>query len=63
MIILLEESPNFSKVFILSKVQIKNVDNGMEFEYTLVAENEAYLKAKKISMDSPFGKGLFFQLV
>ena len=47
-----------SKVFILSKVKIKNVDNGMEVEYTLVAENEADLKAKKISIDSPIGKGL-----
>jgi transcription elongation factor GreA len=47
-----------SKVFILSKVKIKNVANGMEMEYTLVAENEADLKAKKISIDSPIGKGL-----
>lgn len=47
-----------SKVFILSRVKIKNVDNAMELEYTLVAENEADLKAKKISIDSPFGKGL-----
>jgi transcription elongation factor GreA len=47
-----------SKVFILSKVKIKNISNGMEVEYTLVAENEADLKEKKISIDSPFGKGL-----
>jgi transcription elongation factor GreA len=47
-----------SKVFILSKVKIKNVTNGMEMEYTLVAENEADLKAKKISVDSPIGKGI-----
>jgi transcription elongation factor GreA len=47
-----------SKVFILSKVKIKNVNNGMEMEYMLVAENEADLKAKKISVDSPIGKGL-----
>ena len=47
-----------SKVFILSKVKIKNVTNGMEMEYLLVAENEADLKAKKISIDSPIGKGL-----
>lgn len=47
-----------SKVLILSKVKIKNVDNGMELEYTLVAENEADLKAGKISVDSPIGKGL-----
>ena len=47
-----------SKVFILSKVKIKNITNGMEMEYMLVAENEADLKAKKISVESPFGKGL-----
>lgn len=47
-----------SKVFILSTVKIKNVQNGMEMQYTLVAENEADLKAKKISVESPIGKGL-----
>jgi transcription elongation factor GreA len=47
-----------SKVFILSKVKIKNLANGMEMEYMLVAENEASLKDKKISIDSPIGKGL-----
>ena len=47
-----------SKVFILSKVKIKNIANGMEMEYMLVAENEASLKDKKISIDSPIGKGL-----
>ena len=47
-----------SKVYILSKVKIKNIVNGMEIEYTLVAENEANLKAKKISIESPIGKGL-----
>ncbi|MFT5819009.1 MAG: transcription elongation factor GreA [Crocinitomix sp.] len=47
-----------SKALILSNVRIKNVGNGMELTYTLVAENEADLKAKKISVDSPIGKGL-----
>ncbi len=47
-----------SKVFILSRVKIKNVNNNMEMEYTLVAESEADLKEKKISIDSPIGKGL-----
>ena len=47
-----------SKVYILSKVKIKNVDNGLEIDYTLVAENEADLKARKISVESPIGKGL-----
>jgi transcription elongation factor GreA len=47
-----------SKVFILSKVLIKNQTNGMEIEYTLVAENEADIKLRKISIESPIGKGL-----
>lgn len=53
-----ESTIDTSKVFILSKVRIKNIANNMEMEYTLVAENEADLKAKKISIDSPIGKGL-----
>jgi transcription elongation factor GreA len=47
-----------SKVFILSKVLIKNPTNGMQIEYTLVAENEADIKVRKISIESPIGKGL-----
>lgn len=47
-----------SKVFILSKVKIKNLNNNSVVEYTLVAENEANLADKKISVDSPIGKGL-----
>lgn len=47
-----------SRVFILSKVKIKNLNNNAMMEYTLVAENEANLALKKISVDSPIGKGL-----
>jgi transcription elongation factor GreA len=47
-----------SKVLILTTVKIKNTVNGAEMTYTLVAENEADLKAGKISVDSPIGKGL-----
>ncbi|MFK7757008.1 MAG: transcription elongation factor GreA [Flavobacteriales bacterium] len=47
-----------SKVYILSKVKIKNTNNNAIMEYTLVAENEANLAQKKISIDSPIGKGL-----
>ena len=47
-----------SKIFILSTAKIKNVANGMEMTYTIVAENEADLKERKISIESPFGKGL-----
>ncbi len=52
-----------SKVYILSKVTIQNVANSAKIEYTLVAENEADLKEKKISIDSPFGKGLLGKAV
>ena len=52
-----------SKVYILSIVTIKNSDNGMEMVYTLVAENEADIKVRKISVDSPIGKGLLGKVV
>jgi transcription elongation factor GreA len=52
-----------SMVFILSKVLIKNPHNGMEIEYTLVAENEADIKMRKISIESPIGKGLLVKKV
>ncbi len=47
-----------SKVFILSTAKIRNIKNDMTVSYTLVAENEADIKLKKISVDSPIGKGL-----
>lgn len=47
-----------SRVGILSTVKIKNIKNGMTVAYTLVSEEEADLKAGKISLGSPFGKGL-----
>jgi transcription elongation factor GreA len=49
---------DLSKVSILTTVKIKNTANGAVMKYTLVAENEADLKAGKISVDSPIGKGL-----
>ncbi|MFN3341552.1 MAG: transcription elongation factor GreA [Flavobacteriales bacterium] len=53
-----ESQVDTSKVFILTKVKIKNQSNGAIFNYMLVAENEANLKDGKISVDSPIGKGL-----
>ena len=53
-----ESQIDSSKALILSTVKIKNTKNGMEVSYTLVAESEANLKEKKISVDSPIGKGL-----
>jgi transcription elongation factor GreA len=56
---LIDESQlDTSKVLILSTVKLKNQNNGMEMKYTLVAESEADLKAGKISVNSPIGKGL-----
>ena len=56
---LIDESQlDTSKVLVLSKVKIKNKANGMEMNYTLVAESEADLKTGKISVTSPIGKGL-----
>ncbi|MEM9856620.1 MAG: transcription elongation factor GreA [Bacteroidota bacterium] len=53
-----ESTLDTSKVSILSKVKIKNKQNGATFSYTLVSEEEADLKASKISIQSPIGKGL-----
>jgi transcription elongation factor GreA len=53
-----ESTLDTSKALVLSKVKIKNTANKTEMTYTLVAENEADLKAGKISVDSPIGKGL-----
>ena len=39
-------------------MKLRNPLNKMEFTYTLVAEQEADLKAGKISVNSPIGKGL-----
>jgi len=56
---LIDESQlDTSKVLVLSTVKLKNQQNGMEMSYTLVAESEADLKAGKISVNSPIGKGL-----
>ena len=46
-----------SKVLVLSKVKIKNQTNGMEMNYTLVADGEPDLVSGKLSVTSPIGKG------
>ena len=56
---LIDESQlDLSKVLVLSKVKIINLNNQMQLKYTLVAESEADLKSGKISVSSPIGKGL-----
>lgn len=49
---------DLSKVTVLSKVTIKNMKTKKEMTYHLVSETEADLKAGKISVSSPIGKGL-----
>ena len=53
-----ESQLDVSKVLVLSTVKLKNLANKIEITYTLVAESEADLKAGKISVSSPIGKGL-----
>jgi transcription elongation factor GreA len=56
---LIDESKiDISVCSILSKVTIKNKKNSTLVTYMLVSEEEADLKAGKISTQSPIGKGL-----
>jgi transcription elongation factor GreA len=52
-----------SRVFVLSKVKIRNTANNTEMQYTLVAEQEADLRQGRISINSPIGKGLLGKVV
>ena len=53
-----ESQLDTSKILVHSKVKIKNTSNDVVMNYKLVAESEADLKAGKISVSSPIGKGL-----
>jgi transcription elongation factor GreA len=53
-----ESDINTDKVSILSKVKIENIKLNKTFDYTIVSEEEANLQEKKLSVDSPIGKGL-----
>lgn len=53
-----ESSIDTSKVSILTKVTISNLNTKKKVTYQIVSENEADLKAGKISVTSPIGKGL-----
>ncbi|MBK0380301.1 transcription elongation factor GreA [Mucilaginibacter segetis] len=56
---LLDESKlDVTKVLALSIVKIKNLKNGATMSYQLVSENEADLKAGKLSVASPIAQGL-----
>jgi transcription elongation factor GreA len=58
-----ESQLDTSKVTVLTNVTIQNVNNGSEVTYKLVAEAEANLKEKKISVNSPIGQGLLGKTV
>jgi len=47
-----------SKVQILSKVKIKNIETNAVQQFTLVSESEANFKENKISINTPIAKGL-----
>jgi len=53
-----ESSIDTSKVSILTKVALTNLKTNKQVVYKIVRENEADLKAGKISVTSPIGKGI-----
>lgn len=53
-----ESQISTDSVQILNKVKIRNIANGKEMVYTLVAEREANLREGKIAVNTPIGKGL-----
>lgn len=53
-----ESKINTDEVQMLNRVRIRNVATGMEAEYTIVADSEADMKAKKIAISTPIARGL-----
>ena len=53
-----ENTIDTTTVSVLTNVTIKNIKNGFTVTYKLVSESETNIKEKKISVDSPIGKGL-----
>lgn len=53
-----ESTIDTSKVSILTHVTLTNLNTKKQVTYQIVSENEADLKAGKISVTSPIGKGL-----
>src|SRR6478672_6774679 len=53
-----ESTIDTSKVSILTKVKVTNLNTKKEVTYQIVSEKEADLKLGKISVTSPIGKGL-----
>ena len=61
--ILDESTIDTSRVSILTKVTVTNMNTKKSATYQIVSENEADLKAGKISVTSPIGSGLLGKLV
>ncbi len=53
-----ESTIDTSKVSVLTKITLTNLNTKKQVTYKLVSENEADLKMGKISITSPIGKGL-----
>jgi len=58
-----ESSIDTSKVSILTKVKLTNLGTKKQVVYQVVSEKEADLKAGKISITSPIGKGILGKVV
>ncbi len=52
-----KDLPN-DKIYILSRVKLRDLKTGREFEYLLVSPEESNFEANKISVTSPIGKAL-----
>ncbi len=52
-----------SKVSILTKVTLTNLNTQKQITYKIVSEKEADLKAGKISVTSPIGRGLMGKVI
>lgn len=61
--ILDESNIDTSKVSILTKVTLTNLNTKKQVTYKIVSENEADLKQAKISVTSPIGKGLLGKVI
>ncbi len=57
-----DELPN-DKVYILSKVKLKNISNDTVIDYMLVSAQEADFEKKKLSVTSPIGKALLGKVI
>lgn len=58
-----ESTIDTSKVSILTKVKLTNLNTKKQVTYQIVSEQEADLKAGKISVTSPIGKGILGKTV